>query len=63
MITRMKDTENGNICDFCCGCIADCCGNVQFNEINPSSDNIIACDDFHGDFDPEIMIQSEGELE
>lgn len=56
-ITRMKDIENGNLCDYCKGTIAECCSFCEFNLANPASDNIIACDQFHGDFESEIMTQ------
>lgn len=61
MITKVEDIESGNLCDHCEACFADCCGDVMFGNARPNSDNVVTCNDFQGEFNPEIMIQSEDE--
>lgn len=61
MITRIKDLDNGNLCDHCEACIADCSGEIVFGKARPNSDNVVTCNDFQGEFNSEIMTQSEGE--
>lgn len=56
MITRLKNIQE-NLCDRCLICFADCGGTPEFNEAEPLSDNVIACDAFHGEFNPETMIR------
>jgi hypothetical protein len=45
---KSKDPVNGNLCDDCDNCIAECGGKIEFGNATAASDNVISCDSFVG---------------